>query len=537
MKPLLCLLLLLPVGLFAQSNCDRYLHRVFPNVTVTPDLLYGSNTTIGGVNTQLYLDFYEPTGDTLAARPLILLIHGFPGDKTDPNIVYFCDKFASRGFAVASLNTTVIDTFPIDTVLGGVAVVKAMFDLKAAIRYFKQDYATANLHKIDTTNLFAGGFSWGALAALSAAFGEVDEFYPDVQPIFASTPGGIEGNSGNPGFSSRFHGVINIAGQITDVNNIDGPDLVPIVSIHGTNDQVSPYDEGLNSLGARVFGSGPIHAHADTIGLKNHLITIPGGGHGAYYTNLSYRDSTEIQFSAFFYQLINDTDSVPVFEVQWPVEPAICETAEPFLLSAIPAGGVFSGPGLTNNTFSPAIAGVGVHEISYLAVDSCGNNVVAQQQIEVLAVPAAPVLAQVSDSLISDATGPHIWYLDGVLLPGADSSYLVPSQSGLYSVQVTDANGCVSSLSHEISFIATSLPELHPKNWKIFPNPAKGFLQVEYANEGITQVEVVDLLGRPINVIRQDEPHRLTIQTTYRGLAVIRIHTERGVEMHKVVFE
>ncbi len=539
MKFLLSLFLMLSVCLHAQTPCDRYLNPIFPAVTLSSDILYGSNTTIGGINTQLRLDFYEPTGDTQAVRPLILLVHGFPGNKTDANMVYFCEKFAKRGFAVASVNTTVIDIFTSDTVVAGTAVVKAMFDLKAAIRYFKQDFATTNIHKIDTTNLFAGGFSWGALAGLYAAYGDVDEFYQGVQPIFASTPGGIEGNSGHPGFSSRFQGVVNIAGHLTDVNLMDGPDMIPLVSIHGTSDQTSPYDQGLNALGASVFGSGPIHAHADSIGLKNHLITIPGGGHYDFYDNPFYRDSTEIQFSAFFYQLINGTDSIPQFQVQWNVAPTICETASPVPLSAIPTGGIFTGPGLSNGTFSPAIAGVGVHEISYQAVDSCGNDVISQQQIEVLPAPAAPVLSQVSDSLISDANGIHAWYLDGVLLPGADSSYLVPTVSGMYSAEVTGANGCTSPVSAAIDFISTSLPALAADTWKIFPNPARGLLYVEYSDAAIEQVEMVDMLGRHIafNFTRQNEPHRLMLQTTYKGMAVIRIRTERGVAVREVVWE
>lgn len=46
----------------------------------------------------------------------------------------------------------------------------------------------------------------------------------------------------------------------------------------------------------------------------------------------------------------------------------------PVTLSGTPSGGVFIGPGVTGNTFSPAVAGEGTHSISYTYLD--GNNCV-----------------------------------------------------------------------------------------------------------------------------------------------------------------
>jgi hypothetical protein len=46
----------------------------------------------------------------------------------------------------------------------------------------------------------------------------------------------------------------------------------------------------------------------------------------------------------------------------------------PVTLSGSPSGGVFIGPGVTGNTFSPAVAGEGTNSISYTYLD--GNNCV-----------------------------------------------------------------------------------------------------------------------------------------------------------------
>jgi len=51
----------------------------------------------------------------------------------------------------------------------------------------------------------------------------------------------------------------------------------------------------------------------------------------------------------------------------------ICVTAAPFdLAGGTPVGGVYAGPGVSNGTFSPAVAGVGIHTITYTYTNSYG---------------------------------------------------------------------------------------------------------------------------------------------------------------------
>jgi hypothetical protein len=62
-------------------------------------------------------------------------------------------------------------------------------------------------------------------------------------------------------------------------------------------------------------------------------------------------------------------------EVTWPVfEPdTLCENWSPVALTGgMPEGGTYSGNGVANNTFNPAIAGPGTHDIIYTYTD--GNN-------------------------------------------------------------------------------------------------------------------------------------------------------------------
>jgi hypothetical protein len=71
--------------------------------------------------------------------------------------------------------------------------------------------------------------------------------------------------------------------------------------------------------------------------------------------------------------LILSVNALP--EVSWTafVPDTLCENGSPVALTGgIPEGGTYSGIGVTNNTFNPAIAGSGAHDIIYTFTD--GNN-------------------------------------------------------------------------------------------------------------------------------------------------------------------
>ncbi len=66
----------------------------------------------------------------------------------------------------------------------------------------------------------------------------------------------------------------------------------------------------------------------------------------------------------------------------------VCKNASPFLLSGgNPAGGTYSGPGVSNNVFNPTSLNPGLYLISYIYFNTYGCMGVAYQQIQVLNKP------------------------------------------------------------------------------------------------------------------------------------------------------
>jgi len=292
----------------AQDNvldCSngRYTDNVFESVTKTTDIIFGYNTTTD-YSTQtthdqtLKLDFYEPAGDPVEKRPLIILM--FPGAFVQgqrSDLDQFCIALARKGYATATIDYRLVFNSPENQsivfnnpIFLADEVIKASADLKAAIRFFKHDAATSNTYKIDPTKIVVGGGSAGAIAALHTAYTDDEAEFPLGALLYAPN-GGFEGNTDFPApnnllptyNASGIVAVLNIAGGIADTNLIDAHNP-PVYSSQGDADEVVPYNFGVISYGglnstASLFGSHLIQTRANNIGLYNELYTIPGGGH------------------------------------------------------------------------------------------------------------------------------------------------------------------------------------------------------------------------------------------------------------------
>ena len=279
-------------------------------------MVYGANTDYQGTNTILSMDIYQPSGDTAAYRPLIVWVHGgsfVGGSKTDNDVVGLCQRFAKRGYVCASITYRLGIAFPYNQTSATNAVFLGVQDTKAAIRFFRKDAATTNVYRIDPDKIFGGGSSAGAFCALHLAY--LDQ--PSEIPLTIDTTalGGMEGNSGNPGYSSSVRAVLNLCGAMGDTAWMV-PGDVPVCSMHGTADQVVPYATAtlylLNVFPIMVVnGSYSVNEHAMLIGVDQSMYTFYGAPHVPYAGNTAYMDTTVHFVSNFLYRFLGCTPRDP----------------------------------------------------------------------------------------------------------------------------------------------------------------------------------------------------------------------------------
>ncbi len=304
-------------SMWAQSPCatGRYATDVFANYTTTSDIVYGQNTSWNGASTTLKLDVYQPTGDTETNRPLVILVHGgsfIGGTKTDGDVVTMCQKFAKKGYVTASIDYR-LGFFPFDSANAVKAVVRAVQDLRAAVRFFYKDKQTTDTYKIDTNNIYVGGSSAGAITSLHLAYLDQEcEVSDYLNQTTITQLGGLEGTSGNPGYSSKVKGVLNGCGALARYSWLEAGD-VPVASVHGTNDGTVKYNRGIVNPGTPLMyldGSRMIHERACAVGVENQFYTFLGAPHVPYAGNAAYMDTTVNFFRDFLIKQLGCTDAI-----------------------------------------------------------------------------------------------------------------------------------------------------------------------------------------------------------------------------------
>ena len=141
-----------------------------------------------------------------------------------------------------------------------------------------------------------------------------------------------------------------------------------------------------------------------------------------------------------------------------------------------------------------------------------------------------------------EATSGFVSYqwLDEQLNPisGETSNEFFPSQSGEYSVEVTDANGC-TMISYAISFNYTNISEGDEFLLNIYPNPTPNFIYIDEAAK-ISEVEIFNALGdKVLHHTNEMSANQLkfNLANKTRGLYFVKVIRGNELINYKIVLQ
>ncbi|HSO85056.1 MAG TPA: alpha/beta hydrolase [Draconibacterium sp.] len=327
---------------------ERYQKEVFDNIEVKTDITYGKAygywtrspysddpyiVTLGKglIKTfkenellDLKLDLYFSRTDLLKKRPVVMLIHGgafYIGSKESVCEQALAMALAKRGYFVASIDYRLgFKTAPADIEMSGY---RAIQDAHAALRFLAHH---AEGIGIDPNQVYVGGTSAGGVASLNVAFMDNDE---RPKRILENEKKGLVSKieeSGNR-FTETFtiKAVANMWGAVSDLNIIDADEKIPVLSIHGTNDIVVPFEYDFpfrNSLMInrlimdKMYGSKPIHDKLNSMEIRNRLVALQGLGHEPQLETWNklnnYIDTLIHHTTKFFYEETAPSVFLPV---------------------------------------------------------------------------------------------------------------------------------------------------------------------------------------------------------------------------------
>ena len=188
----------------------------------------------------MYMDVYQPAGDTASFRPLVILAHGgsfMHGTRHSERMPVICRELAMRGYVAVSIDYRLSGLLNMASKHGAYKeIIKAVADGRNSVRWFILDAAKGNTYRIDTSRIFFGGSSAGAILAEQLAYIDsaaecsgllckvVNKYLPDS----AALP------------PHAIRGFISLAGALLDTNLL-GTGQAALLHIQGDADNVVPY--------------------------------------------------------------------------------------------------------------------------------------------------------------------------------------------------------------------------------------------------------------------------------------------------------
>ena len=108
---------------------------------------------------------------------------------------------------------------------------------------------------------------------------------------------------------------------------------------------------------------------------------------------------------------------------------------------------------------------------------------------------------------------------------------------GIYILEVTDSNGCQKLYEYTVGTI-TSTVDLDPSDLriKLYPNPASDIINIEFIEERPQSIELIDIAGKQIKLIRTIQSGSQTIDMTdiESGLYLVRIAYEEDIVLKRI---
>ncbi len=174
----------------------------------------------------------------------------------------------------------------------------------------------------------------------------------------------------------------------------------------------------------------------------------------------------------------------------------------------------------------------GTYTANYTGSGGCDSTVILNLSVNSLPQPA---IIQNGNNLSTGSFSSYQWFLNGQPLQGATTNSIVATQSGNYTVEVADGNGCSAS-SSAFNFTSVGIEKVDA-NWdvRIYPNPASSLLTVETNFSDIVTYTIEDVSGRKVQHGEFLSVGLLDVSTLAQGLYFLVVKVENSPLTKKIL--
>jgi hypothetical protein len=210
----------------------------------------------------------------------------------------------------------------------------------------------------------------------------------------------------------------------------------------------------------------------------------------------------------------------------------------PIALHVATSGGTIDGyqwvyngvaiPGATNATYTTNTAGMFSVIISN---GLCSETLTATN----IVAPPDPVIFYTSpDVLYTGSFATYEWFLNGNPIPGAATSTIHETEGGLYTVVVTDGNGCTdTSFAYKINSGISGVNNIvNNADVRVYPNPASSLLHIDAPEQ--VNVALYSIEGKLL--LEQKDATNIDIANLANGMYMIMIYDANGLLLKTAKF-
>lgn len=196
-------------------------------------------------------------------------------------------------------------------------------------------------------------------------------------------------------------------------------------------------------------------------------------------------------------------------------------------------GGIFQGPGVSGNTFNPATAGVGTHQIQYIVSGQQGAAVGPAADTMTVTVEVFNSGTTFYQDADSDGFGDPNTTTTGCTIPAGYVSNSADCDDADQFINPNESDLTVDGIDQDCNGIdgnGAGLDEMLLSSLVIFPNPTNGNLTVDMSKASIIQsVEVLDINGRIItSQLVNNYTSNLDLSSMPNGIYLVKVNALAG---------
>ncbi len=191
-----------------------------------------------------------------------------------------------------------------------------------------------------------------------------------------------------------------------------------------------------------------------------------------------------------------------------------------------------------SGTWSPALNNVSTTTYTFTPdLGQCGT--LFSMTIEVHPLPIFSIQYSANTFEATGGFESYSWLLDGTILAGETESTLIPLVNGVYTVIVTDANGCQKQMSMNYNGVieesSANLENNAQETLMLYPNPSAGSVHIEFSDIQSRELRIYDNVGKLVYQTQSFHEHlELNLENLATGTYHLNVYQASGV-LHRVI--